>query len=434
MVDSSTFSIENRQKILEEATASKFDFVFSSCGFKEALFCLLASSLGFKCAMFCEEDFEIELDTVVDTKNAVLKPIINLRERFPHLILPDEYLHVQKEKNRFGRMFSNTITEKDLPRYESALQLAKDYSVVLESEFKINANRLLMSIIKSAFANGVSILNHVKCELENEIELIVSDRLNLISNSFSIRYHKLVGFASAERERRTVLYIYLDKNGIFLKRSLKFHVHNKLVRLIRYQDYFLLICESEDMNLDFIKTVLHELSSMFGDDVSFCEDDILSSKIVQVNSNSNLKDQLLALEKFCKLHLDLSGSQFVDRLNKFLIIDSNFEGRKEIQDLIEFADFKFDEAKQTGIEPISFKNVFYRFGSDTEQLTELAYEWRAKYGPGEKLWQNVQLWYLYQHEMICSIYDYYARIGTIDNANQSNLIIDEEVMNSCLFV
>ncbi|MCY1634470.1 hypothetical protein [Marinifilum sp. D737] len=434
MVDSSAFSIENRQKFLEEATGDKFDFVFTSCGFKEALFCLIASGLGFRCALFCEHDFENVLHTVVDTKDAGKKSIISLRERFPHLILPDEYLHVEKEKKRFAGLFSNTIKEKDLHRYESSLQLSAGAFVCLESEFKINANRLLISIIKSAVDNGVCILNHVNCEPGSEGELIVSDRLKLIEDSYSIHYDKLIQFSYLDNEQRTELHIYLNKKGLFLKRSLKFHVEDKLVRLIRYQDHFLLICESDNMNLDFVKKVLDELSSMFVHEISFSEDDIISSQIVSVDSKTNLKDQLSALEKYCKQYLNVSGSEFVERLRKFSIVDSHFEGRKEIQELIEFADFKYDEAKQTGIDPISFKNVFYRFGSESEQLTELAYEWRAKYGPGEKLWQNVQLWYLYKHEMICRMDDYYARINSIDKTNSSNLSIDEEVMDKCLFV
>ncbi|NOU61245.1 hypothetical protein [Marinifilum caeruleilacunae] len=434
MVDSTAFSIENRQKILEEATANEFDFVFTHCGFKEALFCLMASNLGFRCAIFCEQDFEIELHTVVDAKNAGSKSIISLRERFPHLILPDEYLHIQKEKSRFAALFSNRIKEKDLPRYESALKLAPGSSVNLESEFKINANRLLMSMIKSAVANGVIILNHVKCEKGNDKELVVSDGLQLITESYSVHYNKLLDFRSSDGEHKTELHMCLDKKGLFLKRSLKFHVDNQVVRLIRYQDYFLLISESEDVGIDFVNVLLRELSALFEDEISFNENDILSSQLMPVDSTSNLKDQLSALEKECKKHLNVSGSEFVERLHKFSIVDSHFEGRKEIQELIEFADFKFDEAKQTGIHPISFKNVFYRFGSESDQLTELAYEWRVKYGPGEKLWQNVQLWYLYNHEMICSMNDYYARINSLNKPGISNLTIDEEVMNKCLFV
>jgi hypothetical protein len=235
-------------------------------------------------------------------------------------------------------------------------------------------------------------------------------------------------------EEKSSITICIEKKDLNLKRSLKFYVEGNLVRLIRHQDYFLLISDCDDVKSDFVTKVLHELSSLFVDGISFNEDDIISTQILSVNTNSNLKDELSNLESYCKLHLNVSGSEFVDRLHRFSIIDSHFEGRMEIQELIEFADFKFDEAKQTGIHPISFKNVFYRFGSETERLTELAYEWRSKYGPGEKLWQNVQLWYLYNHEMICSMDDYYARISSINKTNSSNLSIDEDVMNKCLFV
>lgn len=434
MVDSAAFSIENRQKILEEATASEYDFVITQCGFKEVLFCLIASGLGFRCALFCEGDFATKLHSVVDTKYADKKSVLNIQQQFPHLILPDEFLHILPEKKRFAGLFSKSIKEKDLMRYESALNLSMNTSVFLEKEFKLNSNRLLMSMIKSAHKQGICILNHAMCEQGKDHQFIVSDALNLTLDSYAIGYKKHIHFDSEEEDPNTELHIYLNKKDLYLKRSLKFRVENKLVRLIRYQDYFHLICESGDTQVDFIKAVLNELSKLFNEDIYFDEDDIISSELVAIDNHTNLKNQLLHLEKYSKKYLDLSGSDFLERMHKIPSIDSHFEGRTEIQDLIEYADFKFDEAKQTGIHPISFKNLFYRFGSEIEQLTELAYEWRAKYGPGEKLWQNVQLWYLYNNEMICSMDDYYARINSINNASHSNLTIDEEIMNKCLFI
>lgn len=434
MVESSKFSIENRQKIFEEATANTFDFVFTNCGFNEVLFCLIASGLGYRCALFCDKDFSTQLHTVVDSKNAAAKTILSLRERFPHLILPDEFLHIRKETRGIARLFSSSIKKKDLQRYESLIDLPENSSVLLEKEFKINSNRLLISIIKSAFDAGICILNHAEYEKGEPNQLIIRDGLNLTKKSYSIRYNTHLHFEKKMDEEKSSITICIEKKDLNLKRSLKFYVEGNLVRLIRHQDYFLLISDCDDVKSDFVTKVLHELSSLFVDGISFNEDDIISTQILSVNTNSNLKDELSNLESYCKLHLNVSGSEFVDRLHRFSIIDSHFEGRMEIQELIEFADFKFDEAKQTGIHPISFKNVFYRFGSETERLTELAYEWRSKYGPGEKLWQNVQLWYLYNHEMICSMDDYYARISSINKTNSSNLSIDEDVMNKCLFV
>lgn len=435
MVNSSAFSTENRQKILEEATGNEYDFIFTKCGFKEALFTLIASGLGFKCAMFCENDFDIELHTVVNTKDVSIKTIQILRNSFPHLILPDEYLHIRKSKNRLSELFFNSIKDKDMPRYEPNIQLSSESSVRIDKEFKINSNRLLMSFIKSAVNNGVMILNYSSVATNNSNEIIVSDLLKPNNSGYALRYKHLLNFDNAEQDdEKEELYIRLNKKGLYLKRSFKFYVDNELVRLIRDQDYFLLICEHNNQTTNFIETVLHELSSLFKEDISFNLDDIISTDLISMKNSLNLKDQLVLIEKFVKQFLNLSTSDFTDRLHRLPVVDSNFEGRKEIQELIEFADFKFDEAKQTGIHPISFKNVFYRFGSETEILTELAYEWRGKYGPGEKLWQNVQLWYLYNNEMICNMNDYYARIHSGNNEFKSDLLIDEEVMNSCLFV
>ena len=433
MVDSIAFSTLNRKKFLDLATNTKFDFVFTTCGFKEALFGLLASEMGYKCAILCNDDFTCNLHPVVDTKDASKKLIIELRNRFPHLILPDEYLNIRPVASRLKALFSGAIREKDILKYESLLKTTPGDLVSLDQEFKMSSHRLLISILKSAVKAGVIVLNHIQTEKKSETELIVSDLKSDEENSYKLSGKQFLHCNPAKEEsEKEELHFLLNRKGLFLKRSLKFRVNDKLVRLIRYQDYFLVICESNTEAVGFVRSILEKLNQLLDWDDQFDEDDIIACEKVQVSSQGKLNQELKHLERLAKQYLKLSSSQFEQQISSLNVIDSNFEGRIEIQQLIEFADFRFDEAKQTGIDPISFKNLFYQFGSEIEQLTEKAYELRPEFGPGSELWGYVQLWYMFHFEMLCCTEDYYSRLGSLKVKSFANSIVNKQFIEARL--
>ncbi len=75
----------------------------------------------------------------------------------------------------------------------------------------------------------------------------------------------------------------------------------------------------------------------------------------------------------------------------------------DINKLVELADHQFDLAKQTGINPETFKKLFYRYGTNMEILTEKAYEWMKQEENPEMLWTKVEIWYAVTHEMTATL-------------------------------
>lgn len=177
--------------------------------------------------------------------------------------------------------------------------------------------------------------------------------------------------------------------------------------------------------------MIDEINRLIKWEGEFCLDDIIDSKLLAYSDQDNLKVQLESVSKLLKSNLSLSASQFNQQLKELPVIDSNFEDRIEIQQLIEFGDYRFDEAKQTGVNPVSFKNMFYRYGSEIEELTEKAYELRPRFGPGDALWTFVQAWYLFNFEMVCTYEDYVSRIKQGKPSMDSDLLDNEDFFEQC---
>ncbi|WP_372752304.1 hypothetical protein [Labilibaculum sp.] len=429
MDDSLQYSLLKRNEFYEIAAQTKFDFVMLDAGIKEIMFSILAANQACKCAIFIPNDFQESLHQIVDSLDRNHSLLLAFRKQFPHLVLPDEYLHLKRNTTKWKHLFSGQVRSKDISKYESALNVEAGDAVFIEKEFKISTHRLLLSLLKYAVEKGVVVLNHTHFEKGGCQEAVLHDRAIKGDKSVPISFNSLLSFSEIkESECRYEFHIYLQKKTLFLKRSLKFSVRGILVRMVRYQDYYLLICDLQNDKESFLSEILQEVNRLVNWEGKFCSDDIISYDIVETRADHSLKNHLDELAKMAQKKLGISSSQLLKWISTFSAKDANFEGKTEIQQLIEFGDYRFDEAKQTGIHPLPFKNMFYRFGSEIEVLTEKAYELRPKFGPGHDLWVYVQFWYLYENEMICSPQDYLNRIQGGRPALDSDLIASEDLL------
>ncbi len=77
--------------------------------------------------------------------------------------------------------------------------------------------------------------------------------------------------------------------------------------------------------------------------------------------------------------------------------------------LMDFADSKYDEAKQTGISPLDFKQLFYRYGTNIDHVTNLAYDFYNQTKDTEKAWLFAQIKYTIENELVYTLTDFYMR-------------------------
>jgi len=86
---------------------------------------------------------------------------------------------------------------------------------------------------------------------------------------------------------------------------------------------------------------------------------------------------------------------------------SNWKTPPSMNELVEYADQKYDEAKQTGIDSQYFKTLFYRYGTNIDQLTELAYFERNRITEAKQIWLKAEITYAITREMVATLSDFF---------------------------
>ncbi len=97
------------------------------------------------------------------------------------------------------------------------------------------------------------------------------------------------------------------------------------------------------------------------------------------------------------------------RTRKMQLAGGEFNFRPDTYKLIEYADKKYDEAKQTGISPEEFKKLFYRYGTNIEVITNKAFDYYNRLRNTEKAWLKAEVCYSIEHEMCNTISDFFIR-------------------------
>lgn len=92
--------------------------------------------------------------------------------------------------------------------------------------------------------------------------------------------------------------------------------------------------------------------------------------------------------------------------HKIRACGSNWENPPTLHELVEIADHKYDEAKQTGISMADFKRLFYRYGTEIDLITEKAYEYLNQMQNIEHIWIKAELWYAVNFEMVTNMSDF----------------------------
>jgi len=122
---------------------------------------------------------------------------------------------------------------------------------------------------------------------------------------------------------------------------------------------------------------------------------IMSKKIVNQVMRSLHKSHQYKHVKCLTKNIKLSGGEF--------------ELEPTLKNMSEYLDNQFDEAKQTGIQPPEFKNLFYRYGTNTSVITHKAYDYYNETRDTNQAWLMAEIWYAIEHEMVISLEDFFIR-------------------------
>jgi len=134
----------------------------------------------------------------------------------------------------------------------------------------------------------------------------------------------------------------------------------------------------------------------------------LPSGVITITGGKLTGYRLMA-KKVVDIIMKKNGGMFIKcTTHNIKLSGSSWDKTPSIYELVETADNKYDEAKQTGIEQAEFKKLFYRYGTNIDIITEKAYEYSAQIGNIEHVWIKAELYYAINFEMVMSIIGFCA--------------------------
>ncbi len=122
---------------------------------------------------------------------------------------------------------------------------------------------------------------------------------------------------------------------------------------------------------------------------------IMAMKVVDIVAEKINKNIPNKIGKCVTKNIKLSGGDF------------KFE--YSLRELVEYADKKYDEAKHGDISVEDFKKLFYRYGTNVEMVTNLAFGFYNETKDWELSWLKAELMYCIDNEMVTSLTDFFIR-------------------------
>ncbi len=122
---------------------------------------------------------------------------------------------------------------------------------------------------------------------------------------------------------------------------------------------------------------------------------LMAKKVVEIVKKRMKKDFNKEIGECITKDIKLSGGEF----------DFDYS----IIKLVEYADNKYDEAKQLGISVADFKKLFYRYGKNIDLVTNKAYEYYNENKDFHLSWLKAEVWYTVNYEAVTCLSDFFIR-------------------------
>jgi hypothetical protein len=395
-----------------------FDYVISGCTFWGAVLLYNIAKSGKKVALLTEKDFDRsdcfittgvfpeKFSDIIESKKEI-ENINFLMERFQHLVLQQRSVFLTKRWGKkllsliFNLVVAKDNTEKSLflklrnyPEY-SHLSESGINTGILSREFKVNETRLIIEILKEAEKCGASIFNKVKIKETGSDLFIIKRHLN--STEIKIKGKRVVRVKANNNVRK--YYSQVETTGIknsyrIISKNYEYalsqHSQGKLMLLVKSLNNYEI--DNNDIVIKEFEELMPYYKGVFDKGEIFNEADFLPNTSHILTDNGLFHKPDMHEELLEVIGIDLS----IDSLPlKISCLPSNIN---HISQLIELANKLYDEAKQTGINQEWFMELFYRFGSNIEIITEMAYSNKANALNTNEAWNSAVDNYEKQYE------------------------------------
>lgn len=335
-------------------------------------------------------------------QNSIIKI---LKQKASHLLIStqiEEYRKISKT-DRFFIKLNNLFFIHQISIDEKCIN--NNYCKLSYKSYKFSTNRLINSIIKSASNEKYTSFKSLKSYTKKSANTL------LINNDTEISANKIIKCNRFESKKNAkhIFWFSCSNKEFNLDKSIIINTQNNIIiKIIPWFDYIYVEFTSKN-----------KLSNSIEQCIKIIE---------EYNINVNIKKEHVLASGFGLLVSD--NHKYLSYLGKRkdALLGSNFDFEYNPWQIMEFCDIKYDEAKAILKSSQAFKKLFYKYGTDTEEITYLAYDFWNEFKNADKAWLKAEIHYLANTEQCENPADY-INIHTDEWLNAQNL--DIEFIENC---
>lgn len=151
------------------------------------------------------------------------------------------------------------------------------------------------------------------------------------------------------------------------------------------------------------------------------ENGVLALNYCDINVTDGFNKKVTVTDNISNKQFQIKANVVIDKnnLNNYFpgkaidkeikISGSKFDFSPASIKIIEYADRKYDEAKQTGISVEYFNRLFKNYGTNIEEITNKAYDYYNQTKNCNFSWLKAEIYYSINHEMTTNLSDFFFR-------------------------
>jgi len=438
-----------------EENKIEFDLIIYGSGLHASLLTLQAANKGLSVLLISQKDCAENLN---NTPLHLVDPIFNnkisrflfldrliksLKKSFSFTFISSKTDHYQTITflSRLNLIIYNLISKEKVVISNKLNQ--KGLSHFTNRAYKFSYSRISIALIKMAIKKGAKIHSYshilsIKYTDSQYYNIQIADKinnqlLNLNSKCFLSFDLKNPIFKISEnitsKNSKQIFYFTYPSNQIKLEKNVVFQIENHELQIIPWFDQVYFEFSNSETKKESLETILKFFNSHFTDN-QINKSNILAygtyQKFLDVENSEKIQLVMIHENKQTEFNyksvnhwFDYSntivnliifhlkkGKKGISAIGKTVFSGNDLPGVDHPLRLMEYADEKYDQAKQILKSPVYFKKLFYRYGSDIEIITEKAYEYWNTTKNSDYSWLKAEIWFAIQYEFCRSAADF----------------------------
>lgn len=452
-----------------------FDLIIIGNGLQAALILAQATSKGLKTALISDKDCA---EPINQSPFIVVDPISNylfsqfpfhtnliksLKKSFAHLFIYSDSSHYSKI-NFVEKLIVKIIGFflKMKISYQPKNQILKLPNISFSSH-KFSTIRISLALLKEAVKEGATIYHHTNTvfagldENRNYRIQLTDKKGNRRTNiscknilTFNMNYqHQYLQSDKLADKNLSYFYFTYPSQKLDIQKNLIYTNKNESLNIIPWFDIVYFEYANQKAGCLTIDNAIQLIKDKFVD-FQIDKSLVLTSGVYKMSSYSENRNKIQLVyfndekqinykykpviqwfdysDRICNQIVKQikKGKQSTSIIGKTLFPGSNLPDTSNPLRIMEYADEKYDQARQILKSPLYFKKLFYRYGTEVEKITEKAYQYWNETKNSQYSWLKAEIAYCMEHEFCQAPDDFIQNRCELWMQGQSDIIREVE--------